>query len=256
MSGTPASSAGSAAPVGVPATAAAPAPPPVEPLAEYPAAHGSVPADGSGPFWAPGDVVFWRGSPHWGQPVRVVRDDARGLAVWLPGGSEQVVARLPDGRHVRSIPPSARNQATEVPTRTRWRGAGQVRIAPTGEPWSLWFFTGEDGGWRGVYVNVELPHRRTGSSTVTRDLVLDLVVHPGGSWQYKDVDELLDLEGAGAMSAPLAAWVRAQGARAADLVERRGWPLDEGWESWRPPAGWDEPLPLPDDMEVGADETE
>ncbi|MBB2923990.1 DUF402 domain-containing protein [Cellulomonas cellasea] len=228
-------------------------PPPVEPLAGYPDVPGAVPA-GAGLAWSPGDVVLWRGSPHWAQPVRVVRDDARGLVVWLPGGSEQLVARLPDGRHVRSIPPSARDQASEAATRTRWHGAGQVRVAPTGAPWSLWFFTGEDGGWRGVYVNLELPHRRGERTTVTRDLVLDLVVHPDGTWQYKDEDELLDLEEGGAMSPALAAWVRAQGERAARLVERRGWPLDAGWESWRPPAGWDEPLPLPEGVTYGADE--
>ncbi len=32
------------------------------------------------------------------------------------------------------------------------------------------------------------------------------------------------------------------------LVEPRAWPLDEGWEAWRPPAGWDDPLTLPDGM--------
>ncbi|WP_258724085.1 DUF402 domain-containing protein [Cellulomonas sp. NS3] len=227
---------------------------PAEARALYPAVPGATPVDGRGPHWTAGDVVFWRESPHRGHPVRVVRDDERGLVAWLPRGSESVVARLPDGRDVRAVRPSERDPCTEVPTRRRWQGAGQVRVAPTGAPWSLWFFTGDDGGWTGVYVNVELPHRRGARTTVTHDLVLDLLVHPDGSWQYKDEDELADLEGAGTISPAFASWVRAQGAAAAELVERRGWPLDEGWESWRPPTGWDEPLPLPDDVRYAADE--
>ena len=29
------------------------------------------------------------------------------------------------------------------------------------------------------------------------------------------------------------------------VIAPGAWPLDEGWETWRPPAGWDEPLWLP-----------
>ena len=37
----------------------------------------------------------------------------------------------------------------------------------------------------------------------------------------------------------IAEWARAE------LVERRDWPLDEEWTTWRPPADWTTP-PLPD----------
>ena len=41
--------------------------------------------------------------------------------------------------------------------------------------------------------------------------------------------------------------VRALGERARhELLDPWSWPLDEGWESWRPPPGWSEPLTLPD----------
>ena len=41
--------------------------------------------------------------------------------------------------------------------------------------------------------------------------------------------------------------VRAIGEQAAyELGHLRSWPLDEDWESYRPPTGWDEPLALPD----------
>lgn len=41
--------------------------------------------------------------------------------------------------------------------------------------------------------------------------------------------------------------VRAIGEQAAyELGHLRSWPLDEDWESYRPPVEWDEPLVLPD----------
>ena len=41
--------------------------------------------------------------------------------------------------------------------------------------------------------------------------------------------------------------IRAIGEQAAyELGHLRSWPLDEDWESYRPPAEWDEPLVLPD----------
>ena len=40
--------------------------------------------------------------------------------------------------------------------------------------------------------------------------------------------------------------VRAIGEQAAyELGHLRSWPLDEDWESYRPPAEWNEPLVLP-----------
>jgi hypothetical protein len=34
----------------------------------------------------------------------------------------------------------------------------------------------------------------------------------------------------------------------ADPIESHAWPLDEGWKTWRPPEGCDEPLSLPASM--------
>ena len=51
----------------------------------------------------------------------------------------------------------------------------------------------------------------------------------------------------GRLSAEQGDVIRAVGERAAyELGHLRSWPLDEDWESYRPPAEWDEPLTLPD----------
>jgi hypothetical protein len=114
--------------------------------------------------------------------------------------------------------------------------------------WAYWYFFDEAGVFEGHYVNLELPHARPvdgTSRTHTRDLILDLWVEQGQTW-VKDEDELRAAVDAGRYSPRQAQVVHdiAEQARR-EQIDPRTWPLDEGWEDWRPPAGWDEPLTLP-----------
>jgi len=208
---------------------------------------------GEAPYFAPGDVVTW----HYGLSVdvlRVVRDDARGLVAWLPAGSERIAAVPRDGRAIRDRSLEERVTVALAQDYDRvvqiWEGGGILRIAPTGVPWSLWYFTEDDDSFAGHYVNLELTHERPldGSPRVhTRDLTLDLWLDADGDLWLKDVDELDAGEAGGYFTAAQAAAIRAIGEQAHhDLVAPRAWPLDEDWESWRPPPEWDTPLTLPD----------
>jgi hypothetical protein len=205
------------------------------------------------PYLSRGEVVAW----HYGHSVdmlRVVRDDHRGLVAWLPTGSERLVAVPRDGRGVRDRPLAeraalsvSRDYAMKV---VPWEGHGVLRVAPTGAPWSVWYFRDEvDGSFQGHYVNLELPHQRPvdGSPrTHTRDLTLDLWLENGETW-LKDADELDAGESAGWCSREQARAIRAIADHARrQLIAPRAWPLDDGWESWQPSADWDEPLSLPE----------
>jgi hypothetical protein len=98
-------------------------------------------------------------------------------------------------------------------------------------------------------VNLELVHQRpvSGEPRVhTRDLTLDLWIEGDDVW-LKDEDELEAAVEGGRFSTEQGAVVRAIGEQAAnELGHLRSWPLDEDWESYRPPAAWNEPLTLPD----------
>jgi hypothetical protein len=206
---------------------------------------------GGPPYLGEGDVVTW----HYGRSadvLRVVRDDERGLVAWLASGSERLVATPRDGRGIRdrsleeryALAVAGEYDLTVAP----WRGPGLLRIAPTGVPWSIWFFTDENRSFEGHYVNLELVHDRPvdGSPRVhTRDLTLDLWVQDGETW-LKDADELEAAAAAGWCTPEQAVVIHdiAEQARA-ELIDPRAWPLDEGWEDWRPPEAWDEPLSLP-----------
>jgi hypothetical protein len=205
--------------------------------------------DGTPPFLAHGDVLLWRYGPRL-EPVRVVRDDERGLVVWLAEHTEVVTWVPVDGRLPREIPLAERFLAEGTTAVSRWQGGGILRIAPTGRPWSVWLFWEDDGSFAGHYVNLELPHRRNGAETATRDLVLDLWRDPDGELWLKDADELEVAVSCGRYTRELADEVRAAAEWArADLVEAADWPLDEEWQAWRPPADWTVP-PLPDTEDV------
>jgi predicted RNA-binding protein associated with RNAse of E/G family len=131
---------------------------------------------------------------------------------------------------------------------TSWSGPGLLRIAPSGVPWSVWYFRADDGSFEGHYVNLELPHERPVDGTRrthTRDLVLDLWVDATDTW-LKDADELAAGATAGWCTPEQAAIVHGLADQARrELIDPRAWPLDETWEAWEPPAAWDEPLRLP-----------
>jgi hypothetical protein len=200
---------------------------------------------GTEPFLAPGDVVQWRYSTRC-DPMRVVRDDERGLVAWLADDTELLSTAPGDGLAQRDLPLAERFLGERVPTIDRWRGGGVLRIAPTARPWSVWVFREDDGSLAGHYVNLELPHRRHGTETNTRDLILDLWLEPSGELWLKDADELDAAVDAAHHTRTAADEIRAAAEWArAELVEGRDWPLDEEWTTWRPPADWAMP-PLPD----------
>lgn len=204
---------------------------------------------GAGPFLAEGAVVQWRYGRRC-DPMRVVRDDERGLVAWLAPDTQVLSSAPEDGLALRDRPLAERFLGERVPTLGRWRGGGILRIAPTARPWSVWVFREDDGSLAGHYVNLELTHRRHGDETNTRDLVLDLWLDADGALWLKDADELAAAVDSGVLGAAQADEVRAVAEWArAELVEGRGWPLDAGWTTWSPPAGWTTP-PLPDTADV------
>lgn len=208
------------------------------------------------PRFAPGQEILW----HYGRHIetaRVIRDDDRGLVAWIAVGSARLEAVPADGRRPRDVPMSQRFAVPWVIRESQWRGQGIVRVAPTGRPWSIWFFRRADGTPDGAYVNLELPHRRTGAGVFSRDLVLDLWLdaeHPGSEdvW-LKDADELVAATAQGRFTPAQAEAVRVLADHAgADFIVDGAWPLDEHWDTWMPDAALDAPVPLPDTPAVAA----
>jgi hypothetical protein len=97
-------------------------------------------------------------------------------------------------------------------------------------------------GW---YVNLQEPLRETPFGFDTMDQTLDVWVEPNRMWEWKDWDELAEIEHLGVFSLAEAEAIRARGRRVIDSLDTL---LPTGWEGWTPdptwllptlPEGWD-----------------
>jgi hypothetical protein len=222
---------------------------------------------GAPPYWHSGHQVLWRyrrivpgyDGPETMRPITVVRDDADGLVAWLAPGTPVLRPVLPDGRELRSVPSAEMFRAGRALRRDRWDGAGILKMAPTGAPWSVWCFWTHDWAFRGWYVNLEDVHERDEDGVVTQDHVLDLWITPDRSVHWKDEDELEAAVIAGRYSPEQAAAFRDDARSVEEIVAAGGSPFCDGWEDWRPDPSWPVPQLPPDntwDFDSGAGRTD
>lgn len=196
--------------------------------------------EGSGPLKT-GEPVDDAAAPHFAYPVTVVRDDAQALVVWLSVGTPVRRAVRADGRDKRADP-STLFTAGIVPEQGVHRWYDQLRIAPTGQPWSVWASfaeaTGEFTGW---YVNLERPHVRDRDNVYTCDHVLDIVVDRDRSMVRKDEDELMLAVEQGVFDEVDAARIESDAAAVEAVVRMWGEPFCDGWESFLADPNWSIP---------------
>jgi hypothetical protein len=184
------------------------------------------------------------------KPMVVARDDAGGLLLWMPAGTEVAGLRDDDGRTLHAAPIGAMRNPRLV--RTTWGERDVLILMPPGAAHSVWWFF-RHGRFDGWYVNLETPARRHEDGVDATDLVLDVVVAPDRSWRWKDEDEFADRIGVpGYFNRAGAGEIRAEGERLVKLVEAGAFPFDGTYTDFRPdpswpephlPAGWDQPGP-------------
>ncbi|MFI5732089.1 DUF402 domain-containing protein [Kribbella sp. NPDC051587] len=199
-------------------------------------------------YWTPGTIIEWIYSNRLTdqptvRPMTVVRDDADGLVAWLAPQTPILKTVLTDGRELRAAGPVGMFTEPRVLKLDVWHGTGILKVAPTGKPWSIWYFWSAEGAFNGWYVNLEVPHTRdfAGRRTVTEDRVLDLWITPDRGIHWKDEDELEGAVTAGRFTQAEADAIIATAHDA--IAEIHAWtaPFNENWQSWTPPADW--PLP-------------
>ncbi len=208
---------------------------------------------GEGPFLAPGDVVNWHyrkpgwqpGDPSTITPMRVIRDDERGLVAWLAPGTRQEGQGSVDGRGVRTVPLERRWLEPRTRIVEEWWGNGILRIAPAGMPWSVWLFWSEADGpewvFAGWYVNLENAHLRADRDTYSSDHILDVEIEPDGTVSLKDEDEVVAALSQGRLTAEQASRIERHADAASASFRAGDWPFDPRWQAFRPDPSW--PLP-------------
>lgn len=205
---------------------------------------------GIGPFLRPGSQIDWHyRKPNWHTgdasniaPMRVVRDDERGLVAWLAAGTLLEGMGAPDGQRVRTVPLEQRWLVERTRIVEEWWGNGVLRIAPTGTPWSVWLFwsdtTGTDWVFDGWYVNLENAHQRTGSATHSSDHILDVEIDASGEVRMKDEDELEAAIAQGRISPQEAEQITRHADAAIAAFHDDHWAFAQEWADWRPHPEW------------------
>ena len=182
----------------------------------------------------------WRGKPWLGTVVFVVEDTPDLLASYLPEGS-------PFGFPKGNWPGDGRHPWHG---RGAWEGHGVLMLQRPRDSYAVWhFWHGPDRAFKGWYLNLQEPFRRTRVGYDTQDLELDIWVPVDAAWAFKDADVMEERIADGRFTREQVAETLAEGDRIGRLLDagERWW--DEAWSRWEPPAGWIAP-PLPKGWDV------
>ena len=146
-----------------------------------------------------------------------MHDEADGTVLWLPPGSTYAIGDdlFGDWRYEE-----------------RRLERGQLRVTRRDEPYSVFLFTNHDGSFRGWYVNLERPQRRSRFGFDYEDELLDVWIQLGTEPELLDEDELEEAVRRGFLSHKRAAEVKTTAER---VLPEPPWPT--GWEEWRPEPG-------------------
>lgn len=186
-------------------------------------------------MFRPGSVITRREVLHdelWlSHPVTVVADEPAGnghpgeLAVLLRPGAEFTFPDHPFGAH-----PWAAHQA--------WSGPQVLQVMRPNLLYAAWFFfdpTPDGPALRWTYLNFESALERMADGYATADYGIDLIIHPDGRREWKDVEDLHGQLASGRVTAEVALAVLAETAQVVDELAT-GAPWWSRWLPWRPPS--------------------
>lgn len=191
-----------------------------------------------------GAPVLWRSVPDGAVSYvyagNLVACDEQVIAIFQPVGAPTRKRTGRRGGPRNSMVPGGWDGGHDEGT---WAGPANVRLHVRGLPIAVirrW--DADAGDFRGWYVNLEMPWRRSAVGFDSRDLVLDVTATDDLSGHaFKDDDELTWLTEQGGITTAGAAWIREQGRLASLRVARREFPFDADWSRFTPDPGWAAP---------------
>jgi hypothetical protein len=187
--------------------------------------------------WLPGDIIVLRGvlkgKLWWACPAYLVIDSPQLIAYYWPAGT-------PTFSPLKR--PTVRDELEnhiELGLR-HWTDNDVLSLNPAGAGYSIelmWLAgTQQIRCW---YVHLQEPLRRSQFGFDTMDQMLDIVISPNRShWHWKDEDEFEEAGVIGLYSAEKIHTIRLEGEKVVHMMRDNASPFCDGWENWRPPAGW------------------
>ncbi|MCG5217690.1 DUF402 domain-containing protein [Streptosporangium sp. KLBMP 9127] len=205
--------------------------------------------------WPTGSTVLYRygrrGRARFVNVGTVVDDSAEGLALWIAPGSPMIRSVPEDGGDLRDVQIDKRFGVPVVQEHGHWRGPGILRFVPARREWSVSWFFHDDGSFRGWYGNLEAPQVRwetPGSlyGVDTADRVLDVMIFPDRTVEWKDEDELATVVDQGLFTPAHAERIRGHGRALADIARQGLPPFDGRWTNFEPDPSWQTPCLPPE----------
>lgn len=199
-------------------------------------------------FWKPGDHCLLRGINRsnvcCAHSVFVVKDTSQESVLVVMPGAE---CALPAGYWARKENNDFSNGSRWVETRKPgfimkpfiWQTKLMLMIMQPEKYYATYlFWRHETNEFAGYYINFQLPFRRVATGFDTLDLDIDIVIHPDGSWHWKDVEEYQQGIREGGI---LPAWVKAiedSQPEVFAMMEKKTYPMDDSWLGWKPDTAW------------------
>ena len=164
------------------------------------------------------------------KPVTVVSDTPERVVLWLPVGTE--TKRPRPFNHEPGTPRVWLEGSWRLEDSVWGWAESLILVQPESAraTWVMWDPAGEFRGW---YVNLQSPLRRTSLGFDFVDLQLDIVVAPDRSLRWKDADELDAAVQIGRLSPAQADAIRDEARRAVRDIEENAAPFSESWQHWR-----------------------
>jgi hypothetical protein len=153
-------------------------------------------------------------------PVTVVSDDGTTLAVRLDPGSRFTFPAHPFGPHPWSAHPA-------------WASTVVLQLYRAGDHYAVWKLFDAAGAFLHWYVNFEAPVVRASEGFRTDDHGLDLIVHPDGRREWKDVPDLHRQRVEGRIDEATVSTVLAAASDVTDELDS-GAPWWGRWDGWTP----------------------
>lgn len=183
--------------------------------------------------------------------MSIVADDPHSMQLYIRPGTQVRTRCSLDGIPIsRQLSYAQRFSQPWVLGAGDWSDYHVLMLTPAGAAHSFWAIWNTSWEFQEWYVNLQEPLRRTRFGFDTADNVLDLVIEPGGSWRWKDEDELAEAVRVGRFTELEADELRREGERAIATLEVRAWPFDRDWSAWRPDPAWLLPRLVPEGDEL------
>jgi hypothetical protein len=179
---------------------------------------------------------------------REVLNDGRSWAemavIVVEDTPELLVTYIPEGAPFR-FPPGdwpAPDGLHPWHGKASWHGHGALMLQRPGDSYAVWvFWSGPKREFRGWYVNLQEPFRRTELGYDTQDLELDIWLPREGGYVLKDDEDMERRVEEGRFTPEQIAAVRGDAQRILDELESDGPWWSESWSTWEPDPDWPKP---------------